>query len=274
LHYKAHKAHKAKVTRKIASRIFSGTLALLAATGSCHAEDFGPHDVLDDAKLYFTAPIRWDSRDWLYFGGALAVIGAAHQFDGNVRRHFAVGSRAVLDGNDKNSVRDAIPAAAAVAGTWVFATVLDEPSGRVEAYTMLEAAGFSAVTTEALKYAAGRARPNETTRVDDWRTGGSSFPSLHSSAAFAIGTVLAESGSDDVRWIRRVLGYGLAGATAYVRVRDNVHWTSDTVAGAAIGIATAHFTMNRREERARRWDLSVAPMNGGGAMVAFNMALQ
>ena len=267
-------APHARACKRLCASIVTGALALLAATGSCHAEDFAPRDVLEDAKLYFTAPIRWDTRDWLYFGGALAAIGAAHEYDGNVRRHFAVGARAVLDGKDKNSVRDAIPAAAAVAGTWVFATLLDEPSGRVEAYTMLEAAGFSAVTTEALKFAAGRARPNETTRVDDWRKSGSSFPSLHASAAFAIGTVLAESGSDDVRWVRRILGYGLAGATAYVRVRDNVHWMSDTVAGTAIGIATAHFTMNRREVRANRWNLSVAPMDGGGTMVTFSRALQ
>jgi membrane-associated phospholipid phosphatase len=260
--------------RKSILQTVYAALALLASMGSCHAEDFGPRDALEDAKLYFTAPIRWDSRDWLYFGGALAAIGVAHQYDDNVRRHFAVGSRAVLNGKDKNSVRDAIPAAAAVAGTWMFATFLDESSGRVEAYTMLEAAGFSAVTTEALKFAAGRARPNETTRVDDWRKGGSSFPSLHASAAFAIGTVLAESGSDDFRWVRRFLGYGLAGATAYVRVHDNVHWMSDVVAGAAIGIATAHFTMNRREVRANRWDLSVAPLDGGGTMVTFSMALQ
>jgi membrane-associated phospholipid phosphatase len=261
-------------TRKSILQFFCGTLALLAATGSCHAENFAVRDVWDDAKLYFTAPIRWDSRDWLYFGGALAAIGVAHEYDGDVRRHFAVGARAALDGKDKNSVRDAIPAAAAVAGTWVFASFLDDSSGRVEAYTMLEAAGFSAVTTEALKLAAGRARPNETTRMDDWRKSGSSFPSLHASAAFAIGTVLAESGGDEYRWVRRVLGYGLAGATAYVRVRDNVHWMSDTVAGAAIGIATAHFTMNRREERAHRWELSVAPLNGGGAMLTFSMPLQ
>jgi membrane-associated phospholipid phosphatase len=248
-------------------------LALLAAAGSCRAENFAVRDVLDDAKLYFTAPIRWDTKDWLYFGGALAAIGVAHEYDGDVRRHFAVGARAALNGKDKNSLRDAVPAAAAVAGTWLFANFVDESPGRVEAYTMLEAAGFSAVTTEALKFAAGRARPNEATRVDTWRTGGSSFPSLHASAAFAIGTVLAESGGDGYRWVRRVLGYGLAGGTAYLRVRDNVHWMSDTVAGAAIGIATAHFTMNRREVRARQWDVSVAPMDGGGTMVMFSMAL-
>src|SRR5258708_29082221 len=126
---------------------------------------------------------------------------------------------------------------------------------------MLEGGGFSAVTTEALKFAAGRERPNETTRVDDWRKGGSSFPSLHASAAFAIGTVLAESGSDDFRWVRRVLGYGLAGATAYVRVPDNGHLMSDTVAGAANGIANAPFTMNPREESPPRWGVYGAPID-------------
>jgi membrane-associated phospholipid phosphatase len=36
-----------------------------------------------------------------------------------------------------------------------------------------------------------------------------------------------------------------------VRLGDNVHWLSDTVAGAALGIATAGFVLNRREIDAR-----------------------
>jgi membrane-associated phospholipid phosphatase len=247
----------------------AGALAGLLAAGPSGAEDFNAHTVLADAKLYFTAPVRWKGQDWLYFGAALAAVGAAHELDGNVRRHFAVGDKAILNGKDKNSLRDAIPAAMVVAGTWVYASVIDESSGRIEAYTMLEAAGFSAVTTEVLKYAAGRARPNETTQVDMWRKSGSSFPSLHSSAAFAIGTVFAESGSSDSRWFRRAVGYG----TAYLRVHDNVHWFSDTVAGAAIGIATAHFTMNRREDRARRMGLALVPTEGGGTMLTFNLTM-
>jgi membrane-associated phospholipid phosphatase len=254
--------------------VVASGFACLTMPGTGHAEDLAARDVLEDAKLYFTAPVRWDAKDWLYFGGALAAIGAAHEYDGEVRRHFAIGDRAILNGQDKNSVRDALPAAVVVAGTWAFAKLVGDSAGQVEAYTMLEAGGFSLVTTEALKFAAGRDRPNETTRVDDWRQGGSSFPSLHASAAFAIGTVLAESGGDDYRWIRRVLGYGMASATAYVRLHDNVHWLSDTVAGAAIGISTAHFTMNRRQERAHRWDLSVEPMAGGGTKLAVTMTLQ
>ena len=101
-------------------------------------------------------------------------------------------------------------------------------------------------------------------------TGGSSFPSLHATAAFAIGTVLAESGNDDYRWFRRALGYGIAGATAYIRVKDNVHWMSDTVAGAALGAASARFAMNRREARDHRLDVAVGPAQGGGFSVSLN----
>jgi len=57
----------------------------------------------------------------------------------------------------------------------------------------------------------------------------------------------AESGNDDYRWVRRILGYAVAGGTAYIRMKDNVHWLSDTVAGAALGVATARFVLNRED---------------------------
>jgi membrane-associated phospholipid phosphatase len=263
-----------KSLRKSNLVLASATLVGLAATAPCVAEEFDAHTVLQDAKLYFTAPLRWTSKDWLYLGGTLLAIGAAHESDGSVRRHFAVGDHAILNGKDPHGARDALPTAAIVAGTWVYATVIGESSGRVEAYSMLEAAGLSTVSTEFLKLAAGRSRPSETTRVDDWRRAGTSFPSLHASTAFAIGTVFAESGSDDSRWFRRIVGYGTAGITSYARLHDNIHWLSDTVAGAALGIATARFTLNRREDRARRAGLVVVPLTGGGTMLVFKMTLQ
>src|ERR1700722_19631289 len=124
----------------------AGFTSLLASAG-CHAEDLNPEeftakDVLEDAKLYVTAPLRWDVNDWVYFGGALAAVGAAHAFDSDVRSHFAVGERAILNGQDTNSVRDAIPAAAVVAGTWAVAALIGDHAGELETYTRLEAAGF------------------------------------------------------------------------------------------------------------------------------------
>ena len=37
----------------------------------------------------------------------------------------------------------------------------------------------------------------------------------------------------------------------YVRINENVHWLSDTVAGAALGIATARFVLNRQNTETR-----------------------
>jgi len=222
-----------------------------------------------DAKLYFTAPLRWDSQDWLHVGETLVVITAAHQFDDDVRTHFMKGRTVALDGKDPHSTRDALPAVALVAGTWAAAFWQQNSDGYEEGREMLEAAGFSAVTTTLLKVGARRRRPNETPDPNDWRSGGDSFPSLHTSAAFAIGTVLAESGSDRYRWVRRIIGYGVAGATGYARLHDNVHWLSDTVAGAAVGISTARFVMNRGEERDRKSAFSITPTDGG-VMLSFN----
>src|SRR5258708_3706113 len=209
------------------------------------AETSGIRTALDDAGRYFTAPLRWDAEDWTYFGAALAAVAAAHEFDSTVRTHFATGSNAVLNAKDKNSARDALPAVALIAGTWATAGYLRDPDGYRETWRLLEAGVLSTVTGEVLTLAGGRERPDATTSPNQWRKGGDSFPSVHTSAAFAIGMTFAESGNDEYRWIRRIVGYGIAGGTAYVRVKNNVHWVSDTVAGAALGIATARFVLNR-----------------------------
>lgn len=138
---------------------------------------------------------------------------------------------------------------------------------------MLEAGALSVATTELFKRAAGRLRPNESATPDSWRDGGDSFPSRHVSVTFAVGTILAESGGDDFRWVRRVLGYGLSAATAYTRMHENQHWLSDTVAGAALGIATAQFAMHRRALDGMDARLAITPLGDGVALaytVRFN----
>ena len=69
----------------------------------CDAQAVQPREALEDAKLYFTAPLRWDGRDWLEFGGTLVAIGVIHEFDDDVRDNFADAS-APLDGDDPNNL--------------------------------------------------------------------------------------------------------------------------------------------------------------------------
>jgi membrane-associated phospholipid phosphatase len=60
----------------------------------------------------------------------------------------------------------------------------------------------------------------------------SSFPSGHATAAFTAAVFL----SDDDRALAP-LWFGLAAAVAFSRVYVRMHHASDTVAGAAIGLA-------------------------------------
>ncbi|HTV95938.1 MAG TPA: phosphatase PAP2 family protein [Steroidobacteraceae bacterium] len=225
---------------------------------------------LEDVKLYFTAPVRWDEADWLAFAGSLAAIGISHSFDARVRSRFATGADALNGGEDKNSLRDAAPTAAIVGGTALYAWYLDDRDGYRETWALLEAGVLSTVTAEALGYAAGRERPDASASPNQWGKGGDSFPSVHVAAAFAVGTTFAESGNEEYRWLRRILGYGIAAGTAYVRLHENVHWLSDTVAGSALGIATARFAVHR-EAGESRVSLQVEPAKGGGWMLSCSM---
>ncbi len=64
-----------------------------------------------------------------------------------------------------------------------------------------------------------------------------------------------------------MLGYGVAGATAYVRLHGNVHWLSDVVAGSAIGLYTGAFVTNRQLFHNDDLAIHVAPTDVGGLSV-------
>jgi hypothetical protein len=250
------------------------TLSPLAHAQSPSGDDTPQRDspyrfrtLFKDIEDYALAPLHWDTEEWVYAGGAVAAIAAAHGFDETVRRHFTLGATtSSLNGKDPHSLSDALPAAVVVGGTFFYAWNIDNDAGRSETWAMLEAAGLGSGTAYALKFAAGREGPNDTVNDNHWRKGGSSFPSLHVTFATAIGTVLAEDGGDEYRWLRRTLGYGMAAGTAYLRLKHDQHWLSDTVAGAAIGGASGRFALDRDPSTARNWTLGVSPVSGGAVV--------
>ena len=93
----------------------------------------------------------------------------------------------------------------------------------------------AAAATGALKLLVGRYRPFESPH-DSHRfapfSGHASFPSGHVTLAFAAAAAVDRETS--VGWVPWV-AYPLAATVCWSRVRDDEHWTSDVVAGAAIG---------------------------------------
>ncbi len=106
----------------------------------------------------------------------------------------------------------------------------------------------SSVMTTLVKGMVGRARPSTTLDDPDQYYPGrgfmqnslASFPSGHTTAAFAAATVLATELGRTHPAKRRLLQsvfYGAATIVGLSRVYQNAHWGSDVAAGAAIGIA-------------------------------------
>jgi membrane-associated phospholipid phosphatase len=114
---------------------------------------------------------------------------------------------------------------------------------------LLRAQILNGLLTRALKSAVGRPRPNG---------GVDSFPSGHTSAAFASASILERT----YGWKAGAGAYAAAAFVGWTRVRDNAHWLSDVIAGAALGTVVGQSV--GRGDSARGW--TVAPSVGNHAI--------
>ncbi len=89
-----------------------------------------------------------------------------------------------------------------------------------------EVLAVNAALTSSLKMLVGRRRPGG---------GNRSFPSGHTSSAFAAASLI----NDNSGGVIGVSSYGLAALTGYSRMEARRHYPSDVLAGAAIGILSA-----------------------------------
>ncbi len=114
---------------------------------------------------------------------------------------------------------------------------------------------LSGVITTSIKMIVGRARPynNLGTRhfkmfnvkVDKFM----SFPSGHTTVAFALATVFADRAGSV--WAYPVF-YTLALSTAYARIYKDKHWLSDVVGGAAIGTLSSLALLHANDSREKK----------------------
>ena len=101
------------------------------------------------------------------------------------------------------------------------------------------AIGLNVLLTSGLKYAINRPRPFEqypNDIVKRTHAGKYSFPSGHTSTAFATATALTLSTK---KWYVALPSYAYACAVGYSRMRLGVHFPSDVLGGMVIGIGTS-----------------------------------
>ena len=125
-----------------------------------------------------------------------------------------------------------------------------EPAASRTAWALGESALFTFVASGVVKVVVGRERPDVDQDSHSFRPFSlnddhQSFPSFHTGLAFSTAAVLQDS---DLPVAVKGAAYGLAGLTAWSRLRDDRHWFSDTVAGGLLGYAIGRWTVQRRQQ--------------------------
>ena len=210
-----------------------------------------PAVVLKDAVYVLGSPVRWTGKDWIIAGGAAAgIILVAAMADVAVKDATQSHQSAALD--DLTRIVEPFGAQYSWAVLGAYAAVgliFHDADARDTAIDGVIASLLaSGVITPSLKFAFGRARPNQTDdplEFHPFHSGYTALPSGHATQAFAVASVI--SAHSDKLWVS-VSAYTLAGLVAFARVYHNAHWTSDVTAGALIGTAVGQgvVALNKR----------------------------
>jgi membrane-associated phospholipid phosphatase len=240
------------------------------------------HAVAHEAGRYFsdsvgmvTAPAHWTRSDWQKAAGFTIVLGGLLAADQSIDR-AAQNNRSDFT-NHVSSATTSVgggygtEAAIVAIGTGL---VFRSPDLRDTGREALEASILTALVENlVIKPIFGRERPYQSngTTDFDFASSNSSFPSGHTTQAFALASVVAARSKG---WVIPTAAYTLASIVAFDRVNDHVHFASDVFAGAVFGTVVGKFIVHKHEREAvgepARASLDIVPIpNGLAARIGF-----
>ena len=190
----------------------------------------------DDLQYVVTAPLRWKTDDWFNVALASTSVVATTALDHGIRVAAQKNRTPRLDRTAKNIQLFGAGYSFVVLGAFEgWSLFEDDPRANavaIDGFTSSLIA--SGIIAPLLKYSVGRERPVNTDRTFKFKPfgDGASFPSGHTTQAFAVASVIAADYSET--WVK-IVAYGCACLVGASRVEQNAHFTSDVVAGAIIG---------------------------------------
>jgi membrane-associated phospholipid phosphatase len=216
------------------------------------------HETVD----FLIRPVKWNGIDWLRLGVISGATFLSMQADQPVRD-------AILKDNGRYYYSVPIEGARMYGelyspfvffgGFALHYLITDDMKSRKIAYEIGQASLYAGAIVLTMKSVIGRARPNTNEGRASYHsftfTGDTyhSLPGGHTATAFVISTVLSRN--VEPTWLK-VLVYVPAAVTAYSRIYQDWHWTSDCILGGAIGYAVADWVVDVHERKESRIHLS------------------
>lgn len=214
-------------------------------------------NILLDQKEIWTSPFHMNKHNavwWALFGGGTAALIAT---DHRTINTFENSSGQVSWGNGVSNIGASYTLIPLVAGFYGFGVLRDNAQARETGVLGAEALLDSLVVVTALKYAAGRVRPDSVNgERSQFFDGGDSFPSGHAIESWALASLIAhEYKRRGGKWVP-FAAYGLAGVVSAARFSAQRHYASDILAGAAMGWFIGRYVYQTHEDHAshnRAW---------------------
>jgi len=195
-----------------------------------------------DTKTIASEPFRWKGKQWGIFAGLAGVWAVTYVYDEEIFDYFQRNRTTTKDNISKYLIEPwgrgvySLPLLARI-----YLTGLKNDHHRNVALTGIKAFVLSGGASFILKHMFHRHRPgdNEPPHPYLWEgpfpftTDYTSFPSGHTTTAFAIASVLTQ-GYKGKLWIG-LTSYSIATLVGLSRINDGKHWATDVIAGAALG---------------------------------------
>lgn len=239
----------------------------MGAAHSAYAEQATyPKLLADDIQHVISAPARWQTSDWQNAAWwSLGILSTAAIVDkplqDEMRRHAPNNNRAVLQVERLGAQYSVV----VVGGFYLAGTAGNETASAVAQDGLAASLIASGLIAPTIKLIVGRSRPRNnsgTTHFKPFSDLNASFPSGHTTEAFALASVISEHYEQP--WVG-YSAYALASMVGLARSYHSAHFASDILAGAALGTWVGR-TVVEHNQVYRSRQLALLPDLGEGRL--------
>ncbi|HEU4834272.1 MAG TPA: phosphatase PAP2 family protein [Pyrinomonadaceae bacterium] len=238
-------------SNRIPQCLFGMVLFAVVHTTAVHAQTPSPtpsleseffKNILSDQKAIWTAPFHLQRSDtkWVVPSGiGLMALITTDRITGD---EIFEANRQVKASRDVSYAGSLYGLGAVATTFYLIGRKNNNYRARETGLLSAEALINSAIAGTVLKGITQRARPLAGRERSEFFDGGNSFPSGHSTQAWAVAAVIASEYKH--RPAVKLAAYGIASAVSVARFTGHKHYLSDVLAGSALGYSIGKFVFN------------------------------